>query len=117
MDAAAQAAGGVVNWLPAELQEIIDGLPSGFVIKFCVVGENGTLDATVDGVAISSGALVDLINTVHFVATPAEGYEVKQWLIDDTPQISTENETDFSTTVDQSIVEIKVEFEEKIREK
>jgi uncharacterized protein (TIGR02145 family)/uncharacterized repeat protein (TIGR02543 family) len=42
-------------------------------------GSNGTLLATVDGVPIASGALVDIGKNVVFVATPADGYKVLSW--------------------------------------
>ena len=44
-------------------------------------GENGSLAATVDGSAITTGALVQYGKSVVFTATPDEGYDVIGWTL------------------------------------
>jgi len=48
------------------------------------VGANGVLTATVDGSAITTGALVQYGTTVIFTATPNEDYEVSGWTLNGT---------------------------------
>lgn len=50
-----------------------------YPVNFSVVGANGTLAATVDGAAITTGALVESGKSVVFTATPAATYIVKEW--------------------------------------
>ncbi|MGI6488338.1 MAG: S-layer homology domain-containing protein [Syntrophothermaceae bacterium] len=50
-----------------------------YTVTFGVTGENGSLAATVDSETISSGAEVEAGKTVVFTATPADGYQVKEW--------------------------------------
>jgi len=44
-------------------------------------GTNGTLKATVDGAAITSGASVGIGKNVVFSAVPTDGYEVARWTV------------------------------------
>jgi len=53
-------------------------------VTFSVTGANGTLGATVDSVAIATGALVAGGKHVVFTAVPATGYQVKEWTADGT---------------------------------
>jgi len=50
-----------------------------FVITYHVVGENGSLSATVGGELIQSGDGVPQGSNVQFVAEPDEGYQVRNW--------------------------------------
>ena len=50
-----------------------------YAVNFSVVGTNGTITATVDGNAITTGALVAAGKSVIFTATPAANYKVKEW--------------------------------------
>jgi hypothetical protein len=52
---------------------------STYPVNFSVVNGNGTLAATVDAAAITSGASVTAGKNVIFTATPANGYVVKEW--------------------------------------
>ncbi|QTQ11522.1 leucine-rich repeat domain-containing protein [Treponema parvum] len=54
-----------------------------YTITFGVDGTpaNGTLNATVDGNEIHSGAKVEEDKTVTFTATPESGYKVKEWKV------------------------------------
>lgn len=76
-----------------------------YTVSFSVIGDNGTLEATVDSEAINSGAGVEERKTVVFTATPATGYRVKGWTIDgvavadNTTNILTIENLDASKTV------------------
>lgn len=50
-----------------------------YIVTFDVVGANGTLIATVDGVDITSPATVEVGKTVVFTAIPAANFVVKEW--------------------------------------
>ena len=54
----------------------VHGAFTGYPVTFAVSGSNGTVAATVDGVAISTGAKVYPGKTVIFTATPASNYAV-----------------------------------------
>ncbi|MDD4672415.1 MAG: T9SS type A sorting domain-containing protein, partial [Bacteroidales bacterium] len=83
--------------------------PTTYAVTFSVVGENGTIAATVDGAAIESGAEVEAGSEVVFTATPAEGYEVKEWTLDGT--VVEDNTTVTYTITDlQAASEVTVEF-------
>lgn len=51
-----------------------------YAVNFSVVGSNGTLTAVVDGGYIANGELVVAGKDVAFIATPAAGYRVKEWV-------------------------------------
>jgi|GEM_PF-6257701 len=53
--------------------------PTTYPINFSVEGANGTISATVDGNAITSGSQVIQGRTVVFSATPNTNYKVKEW--------------------------------------
>ena len=50
-----------------------------FTVTFNVVNGNGAISATVDTVAITSTATVNVGDDVVFAAIPADGYIVKEW--------------------------------------
>ncbi len=50
-----------------------------YPVNYNVIGSNGTLGATVDGLAITSGDLVQEGKDVVFTATPDAHYRVKEW--------------------------------------
>ncbi|MDY0279098.1 MAG: M6 family metalloprotease domain-containing protein [Salinivirgaceae bacterium] len=52
-----------------------------FVVTYNVINANGALTATVDGIAISSGATIDSNKDVIFTATPNDFHGVKEWKI------------------------------------
>ncbi|MDD2197029.1 MAG: T9SS type A sorting domain-containing protein, partial [Bacteroidales bacterium] len=80
-----------------------------YAVTFSVVGTNGTIAATVDGVAIESGAEVEEGSDIVFTATPADEYEVKEWMLDgDIVVGNTSNELTISDL--QGVSEVTVEF-------
>ena len=52
-------------------------------VTFNVEGENGTIDAQVDGNAINSGSEVEEGKDVVFNTTPDAGYIVKEWILNE----------------------------------
>lgn len=50
-----------------------------YIVTYNVVNGNGTLDATVDAIAITSPDTIVAGKNVVFTATPAAGYMVKEW--------------------------------------
>jgi hypothetical protein len=50
-----------------------------YPLTFNTVSGNGTLTATVDGTAITTGSQVQKGKSVVFTATPNEGFKVKEW--------------------------------------
>ncbi len=55
-------------------------------VLFDVVGENGTIEATVNEVAITTGDMVMQGVDVLFTAIPDDGYIVKSWTVNSTVQ-------------------------------
>ncbi len=51
-----------------------------YTVTFGVQGEGGTVAATANGQAINSGDKVAKGTRVEFTATPADGYQVKDWI-------------------------------------
>ncbi|MCL2086373.1 MAG: dockerin type I repeat-containing protein [Oscillospiraceae bacterium] len=70
--------------------EMPEHLEPGFVAEvafnFSVNGGNGGLKVTVNGREINSSDLVERGSTVIVTAEPTQGYRVKQWAVNDTPQ-------------------------------
>lgn len=54
-----------------------------YKITYSVIGGNGTLKASVGGVEFASGASRWVGSDVKFLATPNEGYCVKEWICND----------------------------------
>ena len=52
---------------------------AAYVVTFNVVGSNGSLAATADGVNLLSGEEVSHGDDISFIATPSTGYRVKEW--------------------------------------
>ncbi|NVO10048.1 MAG: Ig-like domain-containing protein [Bacteroidales bacterium] len=84
--------------------------PTTFTINFGVVGSNGTLVATVDANAITSGAQVIQGKNVVFTATPANGYRVKEWKNNSVEVNGNKSNTYTVSNIANSIT-ITVEFE------
>ncbi|MDD3568608.1 MAG: X2-like carbohydrate binding domain-containing protein [Bacteroidales bacterium] len=59
--------------------EVVYLIPS-FQVTFSKLGE-GDITAKVDDVEITSGSSVDIGSEIVFTATPADGYQVKQWTL------------------------------------
>lgn len=54
---------------------------SNYSLTYYVVGGNGNLTASVDGVQIASGTLVQANKSVFFTASPNTGFVVKEWIL------------------------------------
>ncbi len=81
-----------------------------YAVTFSVVGANGTLAATVDASAITSGASILGGKDIVFAATPATGYQVKEWKLNTV--VVTGNTTNAYTIASLSeISTVSVEFE------
>lgn len=79
------------------------------LVNFSVVGGNGALTATVDGVAITTGALVESGKDVVFTAAPASGYLVKEWK-DNSDVVVGNTTTTYTHTNLASTAVVSVEF-------
>lgn|GEM_PF-532810 len=80
-----------------------------YEITFSVVAGEGTLTATVDGDRIDSGEEVVEGETVVFTAAPANGYQIKAWMVDgDIVANHTENTYTLTVTAE---VTVTIEFE------
>ncbi|MGI5077208.1 InlB B-repeat-containing protein [Treponema maltophilum] len=55
--------------------------PANYKVTFAATDTNGTLGATVDRTAITSGNKIAVGKTVAFTAKPNEGYVVDKWVI------------------------------------
>ena len=70
----------------------------------------GSITATVDDDPINSGETLNSGDEITFIATPAEGYEIKEWKLNG--EISTKNISDeFSVTFEDSYVDVTVIFQ------
>ncbi len=95
-------------WIGTE--EPSDGWPI-FTVNFFVVGENGTIEASVDGEPISSGEKVEVGKDVVFTADPDEGFQVKEWTLNEEVVENHTAETFTVEGLDKNIT-VTVEFEE-----
>ncbi|MFP4555528.1 MAG: endonuclease [Bacteroidales bacterium] len=57
------------------------GEETSYVVTYGVDGENGTLEARVDGTIVESGGLVIQGSNIQFTTTPDDGYGVKSWTV------------------------------------
>ncbi|MCL2313246.1 MAG: hypothetical protein FWC41_12380, partial [Firmicutes bacterium] len=79
-----------------------------YPVTFNVVGENGSLIATVDGETINSGVELDEGKVIDFTATPDENFEVKEWKLNGVP-VPDNTTNNYSITVSESST-VTVEF-------
>ena len=90
--------------------------PPVFTVTYSVVNGNGTLSAhvgtagVVSGAPIASGTSVDLHTPVEFIATPARGYQVKEWKYNGAVAPGNTTNTYYLTLVTMT-VDLTVEFE------
>ena len=70
---------------PVSVSEVraFNGVPTTYTIAFNEEG-SGTLTASINDVAISTGAQVWECKNVIFTATPNEGYQIKAWRVNGT---------------------------------
>lgn len=83
---------------------------TNYAVNFSVVGTNGTLGAKVDNVDITSGDLIQSGKDVVFTATPALGYQVKEWILNSVV-VSGNTSNTFTITNLQEASTVSVEFE------
>lgn len=84
--------------------------PDTHIVNFNVVGNNGTLEATVDDDPIASGDEVEVGSDVLFTATPDEGYQVLEWTLNGEVVDDRAIETLLVEDLDDDIT-VTVEFE------
>lgn len=65
--------------MPAAHTTLTANFNTVYSVTYSVVSGNGSLSATVNGDAISSGSNVVAGSDVVFTATPTSGYKVKEW--------------------------------------
>jgi len=70
--------------MPAAHTTLTANFNTVYTVTYSVVGGNGSLSATVNGTAISSGSSVVAGSDVVFTATPTSGYKVKEWKVNGT---------------------------------
>ena len=70
--------------MPAANTTLTANFVATYVVNFSVVNANGSLAATVNGNAITSGSSVVAGSNVVFTATPVAGYKVKEWKLNGT---------------------------------
>ncbi len=83
-----------------------------YEVTFGVLDGEGTITAKADGESISTGDIVTEGVEVIFTADPADGYEIKDWIVNNASQGITED-----TYTIESLdfdVSVKVEFEESV---
>ena len=100
----------VGNAMDAPASATFTTIAAALEVTYSVVGDNGTLAATVDATPITSGDLVDVGSEVIFTATPADGYRVKEWTLNS--DVVADNTTNTFTIDDlQEVSAVTVEFE------
>lgn len=88
-----------------------------FAVNFSVAGEvGGTVEATVDGTAISSGDKVEEGKDVVLTATPADGYTVKAWNVNGKREESTATTYTLSRLSAETTVEVEFDKESGVGE-
>ncbi len=93
----------------AEVNVAFEEIPT-HTVTFATANDNGEISASVNGEDISSGQDVEEGAQVVFTASPYEGYQVKEWLVDGTPvEDNTENTYVISELL--SSIDVAVDFE------
>ncbi len=83
----------------------------GYTVNYNVVNQNGTLDATLNGIHINSGEEVAAGSDIIFTASPNSGYRVKKWSVNGNT-IQGNNTNNFvAENINENIL-VTVEFEE-----
>ncbi len=84
-----------------------------YTVNFEVVGENGDIEAEVDGNSIEDGDEVEEGEDVLFTAIPDAGYQVKEWTLNGDVVEDHIDETLLVEGLDENIT-VTVEFEEDL---
>jgi len=93
----------------AEVNVAFEERPT-YTVTFATASDNGEISASVNGEDISSGQEVEEGVQVIFTASPFNGYQVKEWVLDGTPlEDNTENTYVVSELL--SSVNVTVDFE------
>ena len=100
----------ISNWAQGGLCIRLNTGEEFFPVEFSVVGENGTIAATANGTAITSGDEVVGGSSLEFTATPVSGYVVKEWKLNDEVQENTTNTLSVNNLTEA--VNVTVEFME-----
>jgi hypothetical protein len=82
-----------------------------YEVTFSVTGGNGTLSAEVDEQTIGTGAQVEKGKTIVFTASPATGYQVKEWKLNGSTVEEGETDVVYELVNLESAVTVTVEFE------
>jgi len=96
--------------LDADVDVTVEFTEITYTVTFSVEDGDGTIEATADGVDISSGDMVADGSEVIFTATPDAGWEVADWYVDGSPQTYTE--TTYTIDSLEAAVDVTVEFSE-----
>ncbi|MGS0763669.1 InlB B-repeat-containing protein [Syntrophomonas curvata] len=103
-------ANNTAKWVNKLVFAVPEAAPATYPVNFSVTGDNGTLTAAVESASINSGDAVEAGKTIEFTATPAAGYQVKQWTVDG--QAAADNKTNTLTAENlASAKTVTVEFE------
>jgi hypothetical protein len=81
-----------------------------FIVDFSVVGGNGSIAATADAVAITTGDNIMAGSQVVFTAIPDTGYQVKTWTVNGTV-VTSYTELTYTIPSLTADVNVTVEFE------
>jgi len=95
-------------------EETVIEEPTEHEVTFSVSSGMGTINATVDSLAISSGAMIEEGKNIIFTATPSSGYEISDWLLDDVSLGS--SATSYTVLGLSDDTDVKVVFEETVIE-
>ena len=96
--------------LAAAITVTVEFEPDVYPVMFGVTGGNGTLAATVNGSGISSDAQVQKGRSIEFVASPANGYRVKEWRLNGTT-ITGNTSNSYTLASLSAAANVTVEFE------
>ena len=79
------ASASTIFTMPANAVTVTANFVSTHEVTFIVTGSNGALSAMVDGLPVTSPAIVEAGKSVVFTATPNNNYRVKGWSLNGAP--------------------------------
>ncbi len=80
-----------------------------YLTTYAVDGTGGTLNATVNDVNFYSGDWITHGSSLEFIATPAAGYRVKKWMLNDEEQFGFENTLTVDLVTEELTVSVQYE--------